>query len=341
MTQPTTIDEPTTLSPGAQSFHELCLRLKDHWNALPDGLEKQNALSYYTFNKFDQPDKAASLVKYYSDLLSCIDNLDQTTGCDLGCWLGLSSAAMLGAGAHTVFGVDIRAHNTDQAQSWSNALDIPNLKFRPMRPGAIAIKSQSMDWVLINQVLCNAPPNSFTPALAEAHRILKPSGTLIFCDNNNPHCPKTIERLKREFAAAEIADGSPESPNGFNFTLRTNIAKARAPKLSDTQAKDLARNTCYMWGDQLNQAIDDYTRTGTLPSSRFDPDSLKSPMLPADGACNGNLSDPFELTRTLEHLGFTNIDITARPPRRSLDNDALWNEITKAMRTCVFADRAP
>lgn len=305
-----------------------------------DDEAKRGARAYMRFSRFDTAERVRRDLRIYANFLSCIESFEDSVGCDLGCWLGFSTALQGALGCRAVYGVDIRDLVVRTAAGWSQRFGVDNLHFRLLRDGVVPLGGNTVDWVVINQVLCNAPPDTFQPSLSEAYRILKPGGTLILCDGNNPYCAKTEVRLKRDFLAAEVGDGTIEEPNGLNYNARQVMISQAASQLSPARVARLARETCYLWGEEVESAARRFAATGESPGSVFDPDSLRTPLLPKDGAANGNPTDPFELCGQMESLGFGNIDITQVGERRSLDNELLWSAVlTKLMRFVIFADK--
>jgi len=286
---------------------------------------------------FDSLDRVAAMREHYEAWLSHIENLDRTAGCDLGCWLGFSTATLAALGCQMVYGIEPIVNSARLAEDWRTRRKIGNLSFRAMREGVVPLQNESMDWIVINQVFCNALPDSFAGSLREAARVLKSGGWLMLSDANNPYCPDTLERLRKNFIRAELGSGTREAPEGPNFKQRLQIIKEATAQIDEQVATRLARETCYMYGEQLKEAALKYVQSGQLPGSMFRDDPFRPTCIARTGASNGNITDPFALCGTIANLGFEEFAITCGPRMRRLDEHTLWRELTKSQGFFVFA----
>ena len=324
----------------AERLVRLFRAVEKDWEAgAENDLVQQGGLAYVRFMEFTSTAKVEGLLDYYGALLACVDRREESVGCDLGCWLGFATAVQAALGCRRVYGVDIRGDGVREAEAWRRRHGVDAVRFRPMKDGTVPLLSGTLDWVIVNHVLCNAPLGSFRRSLSEAHRILRPGGTLILADGNNPYCERTEQRLKREFWAAEIGEGTAEAPAGLNHTARRHMIAMALPELSQTEVERLALETCYLWGVEVLGAARRYSESGEWPGSRFEAESLRTPLLPSDGAANGNITDPFRLCAQMEALGFGAFDITGGEARRRLDDDELWELLGSSMNFAIYADK--
>ncbi|MEM7623347.1 MAG: class I SAM-dependent methyltransferase [Planctomycetota bacterium] len=300
----------------------------------------EDRLSYLRAGGFETEAMVESMRAHYEHMIASIGvPPEDQIGCDLGCWFGFSTACMASLGLPMVYGVDLMTWKAEIAERWRTRHGFDNLRFRPMRPGSIPLRSQSVDWVLMNQVYCNAVVDSFWDSVREARRILKPGGVLIISDANNPWCDAAIERMQTSFHTREIGDGTRDAPRGQNRNARLSIIRNEAPELTEPDAARLANETCYMHEPLIRAAAREMCRTGATPASRFEPSHYRSPIIPVSGAANGNNPDPFEIARDLERLGFGELDITCSPIRQRLGNDELWNQIRDSQGFFVWANK--
>lgn len=262
---------------------------------------------------FDTVDKIrAARVFVQGAVASKVRNFEQSVGCDLGCWLGFPCAIHLAVGAAEVYGVDILPEFIALAQNWVRAESIDRLTFACIETCAVPLPSASVDWVLINQVLCNAKSDSIPALLAEAHRILRHGGVLVLADSNNPHCAETKARLLETYCALEIGDGDSSRPRGVNHLHRAAVIRSCAG-LDEAESEELARRTCYLWGDSLVDAANRVRDGGTAPRSFFRAHSLAhTPVNPENGLALGNVTDPFEIAAMMDARGFRS-EITVSP----------------------------
>ncbi len=269
---------------------------------------------------YDTREKVADLRNGYRQILySLIPRFSGSCGCDLGCWLGLSSLLQWSLGAGEVCGCDINLEYIDVARAWNAATDVaPGLEFFPIERNALPLQSRSLDWIMVNQVLCNAAPDRFWTSMEDTRRVLRSDGVLIIVDGNNPWCPDTVARLTEVHRQAEVGDGREE---GYNRRNRRDELLRRWPALDSEAADRLAWETCYMWGDALSAAAEHYLATGQTPGSIYQPTIERAPCNPLNGCALGNVTDPFAMARELERLGFrTHIAVQPSPIPRGTVN---------------------
>lgn len=300
------------MSENREALYTSLQRVLDHWDKNSTLIDTGDP-----FVGYDGPyrDKAVidGLISFYSAVGEAVSATPNTVGCDLGCWLGFSSLMLAQLTGARVYGVDIQDQFETLTTDWLSKVEVENLSFSTIKNSAVPLPSASMDWVLVNQVLCNALPNSFEGSIREAVRILKPNGALIISDSNNPYCPAVIERLTKRFKAAEIGDGNAASPAGTVFESRkAYLANIDANLLSTglcvasltpVELNKLTRDTAYMSGRDLESALVEFKQTGKTPQSRFIEDVERSPIEPDTGAALGNITNPFSILNMVENLG--------------------------------------
>lgn len=268
-------------------------------------------------------------------IASKVANFQRSVGCDLGCWLGFPCVIELAAGCAEVFGVDIVPDFVSIADRWARENGLDGITFALIETRAVPLPSRSMDWVLINQVLCNAMSGTVQDMFAEAYRVLKPGGVLIFADSNNPYCAETKGRLRATFNELELGDGDELQPNGSNFLHRAAILRSHA-ELNDEESRELARRTCYLWGDDLRAAAQRRIDNQVVPTSAFRPADVSiAPVNPANGLALGNITDPFAIAAALEKLGFES-DITVTPGGGGHSPSAVLNMLKSSQGFFVY-----
>lgn len=284
--------------------------------------------------------KVNSILHHYWNAVALqVPGYAGSIGMDFGCWLGFSSLALAVLGAN-VCGVDLVADYVKIAQRWADSAPIRNLRFIAAADGRVPVASGSLDWVVINQVLCNALPDSFETSLRETARVLRTGGWLVLSDSNNPHCPATIERLIKVYHDREIGCGSYETPAGSNLLDRQTVIQELAPDLAEQETRALAMNTCYMWGPQLVDAVQRYLATGERPDSVFKEGLGSTPRDPRNGAALGNLTDPFVLSEQLRASGFDTV-ISVSPSRQQVPEQVLRETLARSQGFYVYAQKCP
>ncbi|MCL4220218.1 MAG: class I SAM-dependent methyltransferase [Phycisphaerales bacterium] len=254
---------------------------------------------------FDDDEKIRGWVALYeSSVIPVIGSVDGTTGVDFGCWTGLGSWILSMLGPRRVIGVEINPSTAMFAERWTKQFGLESVHFVWNAGGIVPLPSRSVDWVYVNQVFCNMRPDGFEVATAEIARILRPGGRLVFCDSNNPHCPATLERLERVYRQREIGEGSEQRPGGvLHVVRREHIASMLRVGPASAAAERLARNTCYMGGPELEQAVRAYVSAGVAPASPFVGGWERAPVNPITGMAAGNVTDPFWFAGRFESLG--------------------------------------
>ncbi len=259
-----------------------------------------------------------------------------STGCDLGCCYGFSTLFLRDLGARRVYGVDPFSPFIDKAQSWQQTFTLEGLCFLLMADTRIPLDDASCDWVVINQVFSNAYDGTRAAALSETRRILKPGGVLVFSDGNNPHCPATLNRLRKAYRDYEIGDGTAAAPRGPAFLNRCRLIRRFDAALGEEEMTALARGTCYAWGAQIKAAVRDYRVTHTLPARFFRDDAVQVPLNPENGRAVGNITDPYELAGQMQALGFET-HICMSPDWRPLSAPALAAQLKTASLFYIYA----
>jgi SAM-dependent methyltransferase len=318
-------------SPTAiQELHALFSAIGSEWAQTAD--PRKN----YT-GGFDTPEKIANLWNMYAGMLGAVDDLAQTTGCDLGCWFGFSTQVMAALGPRRVYGVDIMKATIEVAQAYRATHGLDQVEFKGMDDGIVSLDGDTVDWVVMNQVLCNALVGTTEQVLYESYRILNSGGLLALCDSNNLHCPATAERLVPHFRRLELGEGTPEMPSGPNNSNRMKLIKRLRPQVDPEFVPRLARETCYMGRVEILESVDRFLADGSWPGSVFRDGLLKSTIGPGNDYAQGNINDPIVLSEQLKKIGYDNIVITCSPVYVELDKDVLWSQLRSSPGFYLFA----
>lgn len=257
-------------------------------------LESEYANRYNGYaSPYKNRETFGNLASFYRSAVSFMGGGRDKIGCDLGCWLGFPVHLETIDPQRHVYGIDIQQKFIDTANEWKRHIGSNSYSFIDMKDGIVPLLNESVDWVLINQVLCNSLPDTFERTVSEASRILKKGGTLLICDSNNPYHPSVLDRLKATYAAAEIGNGTPDNPNGYNYRARLGLIRKHAPDLPAAASADLARRTCYMWRPDILAALNDLQGNRLVSGSFFDAESESVPCMPETGAALGNVTNPY------------------------------------------------
>ena len=323
---------------GSKSFNNICeeaLQFIERIRAYKDF-----QLIKAHLNGFDSRDK----INYWLELLEKVvvkkvPNFSNSLGLDFGCWSGFGSWLLSMFGPKHIFAIDINESFVRFARTWARDLKLERITFIANSYKTIPLLSESIDWIYINQVFCNMNPEYFEYTISEICRVLKPRGKLLFCDSNNPYCPETLERLKKNYRQRELGDGTSENPNGPLFKSRCRFISELAPDLNQEIVKRLAKNTCYLWGYKLEYAINNYLVNGVEPISPFRDSLEKAPLQPNYGGGAGNITDPFWFLTQFEKGGIQNY-ITTNTDLEPTDSSELFKLLNKSQGFFIFGTKS-
>ena len=280
---------------GLSDVQEICQRIAAD-NQAPDAQEY--AEHYAT-------DTVVGMYRTMAEnIFQQIPNEGARVGLDYGCHYGVSTFMYQGRTQDMVWGCDVFPDKVATAERWRQSLHPERrLKFVVSRPDSVPLHANSVDWIVLNAVLYCVHPDFWGATFRELARLLKPGGWLIACDSNNPHCPAALERLRALYWQVEIGDGTLAEPNGALLGRRKSMIAELAPNLEASTVHEVACNTCYLYGEGLRSAVSEFLLSGKRPASPFDPAGSRSPCHPDSGFCEGNITDPFVVQRSLQDVG--------------------------------------
>jgi ubiquinone/menaquinone biosynthesis C-methylase UbiE len=224
---------------------------------------------------------------------------------ELGCGFGLTCTTLAMLGAAHVSAIDTNPQMIATFNSYLGemGLNLPiNAQVAPAHD--LPFEDDSFDLVITVEALSHfLQPRQ---ALVEAHRVLKPGGRLVIADDNNALNPAAVRQTQEIW---ERFENGPPTPDLHGHRIlepyvqrRARLIAEMAPTWPDERVQQLAKRTAYMVRAQIQQAIHDHERDGTLPDSVFQPD--RCPVEPESGQFIENLIDPLALTQELHQLGF-------------------------------------
>lgn len=228
-----------------------------------------------------------------------VPGFERATGLDYGCWYGFSTLVLARLGAGKLVGVDVIESMLAIARRCAEHLRVANVEYRVIEQaplGPLPLADASVDWVLANDVFSFAHPEAFDHMIREAARVLRAGGRFILSDGNNPHCSAVRRRLLDTYREHEIGDGTPAGPLGSYWRLRRDRLRAAFPELREDELGSLARDTSYLWGEDLiEQGKRLLAGDAAVAPARFEPQVLRVPIHPFDGRSIGSPTDPVEL----------------------------------------------
>lgn len=332
------------MDPVCAAVYEDVKKIIAHWDS---GNAPKGAYKAYS-SAYREPQNFENVFNFYKSFTEFLPDVEGTEGCDLGCWLGFPAMFEAKAGNCFVHGVDIQKDFEIVNKDWASLIGLENVAFSTIHDGRVPLQNDSIDWVLINQVLCNALSGTFDQTVSEAFRILKPGGVLVIGDSNNPYCDAVGERLLATYNRAEAYDPKSDDQPGYNVKARMAVigefdrqardGQGHVSLLSDEERLQLALHTCYMAGDDLKAAYLDYKLNGRMPTSVYSEGLEMTPLNPRNGAALGNVTNPFTLTDIATQKGFDAYPHTALSWDR-LSNEELYSRYGNSGSFVVVAKK--
>jgi SAM-dependent methyltransferase len=159
---------------------------------------------------------------------------------------------------------------------------------------------ESVDVVVSNEAISHY--HDVDAFIREAHRVLRPGGTLIVADGNNSLNPLIRHRNYTWFREVE-EEGGGDAIFQQSFREKRLALVSREFDFDAATAAEIASGTSGMTRDQVLAAGKTFTETGALPTSYFKRDTV--PVDPESGQAIERLLNPYALARALRSAGFT------------------------------------
>ncbi|MDH7499439.1 MAG: class I SAM-dependent methyltransferase [candidate division NC10 bacterium] len=186
---------------------------------------------------------------------------------DFGCKYGHLLPLLICLGAEMAMGIDAEEEYTEAGRFVFETL-YPSVRILKSEAGYIPLQPDSVDVVILNEVVSHINPGFLDTVWLEVSRILRVDGILLISDGNNiahPYARQTLPDLYEKWEKGpEGARTDRDQVIRPFVTRRAEIIRQRHPELTDDQVNDLARNTSGLFGDFLDRTIDHYALTGEL-----------------------------------------------------------------------------
>jgi ubiquinone/menaquinone biosynthesis C-methylase UbiE len=207
-------------------------------------------------------------------------------------------------GSREVVGYDL---NDEKIDGFRKLLLHLNSEIQNVKPvlgdsSKIEYPNEYFDVVITNETFSHV--RDMEKSIAEAHRVLKPGGSLLIRDGNNSFfMPGRITR--RRFWRR--IDRGPVDPSWFRstdaplpyLTIRQQMILERFPKMDSAKIDFLSRETAGMFGDEIFKAVEGFEKNGKVsnkPAFRY--------RNPTTGEYPEKEINPFTLKHMLEKRGF-------------------------------------
>jgi SAM-dependent methyltransferase len=234
---------------------------------------------------------------------------------DFGCKYGHLLPLLIVMEVDQAIGIDIEDTYIEAGRMVFEKL-YPKVKLLKSDQGYIPLQPETVDFVLVNEVISHINPSYLETFYAEIARILRRKGTVLISDGNN------LENIQCQKNLVSFYESWENGPDGTKtdrdtvlecyLTRRTKMILARYPDLDQQRVDYLAENTSGLFGDFLIRTIDDYVKTGELirrPYRRG-----VSPTNPnASGVVMERGLDPSQIMMSFENYGLRCKRILSRP----------------------------
>ena len=248
-------------------------------------------------------------LRYYLDLFEVAGfPPDGLRVLEAGFGFGLSLVLLRALGAAEAQGVELVEWQVEYARRVRDALPPEDAAAVDPVQGdvsAMPFPDDAVDLVLSLNAISHYL--DYRPFVREAHRVLRPGGTLLVADGNNALNPLTRHTTRRIWASHEVDPWTdevedPDSPWLF-VTKRERIVTEADPSLQPVAAHDLALRTAGMVREQIVAAVRAHAEDGTLPDSRYRPGTVS--VHPEQAMVMERLFNPFGLAREIAEHGFS------------------------------------
>ena len=235
--------------------------LKDTYNRLAQASALPGVPDYYV--KMTQLFDANEIWKDYIDVLRLAPSFEGGVVADIGCKYGHVLPLFHAMGAKSSIGVDVDDEYLRVGNAAFEAIGFP-ARLVKSDEAYLPIDSDSVDFVLVNEVISHVNPAYLDTLYAEIVRILKVGGTVLIADGNNRANASCVADLNQLFMAWE------KGPTGTNtgrdivdapyLNLRKQIITSLHPQLTGNELNYLAENTSGLFGERLEIEVSKYMR---------------------------------------------------------------------------------
>jgi SAM-dependent methyltransferase len=263
------------------------------------GLDERNLLAYLRHHQ--QPEMIEGYDRLLSGLLAKTRLKRGASVLDYGCWYGVSTVMMSMLGLDMI-GADINPKSIAAARSLAGFWGLGNIRFTDTGVLDDPAMAGRLDGVFIMDVLCSAHPDEIPRILKRGAGLLAPGGYIVISDYNNRRNVPFMSSLRQRWHEYEIGSGTAGAPAGHYFRMRRDHLRDRIEVGDEDELSDLARNSCYLWGDSL-VAFVRALRAGEAQPRPFDPLANVPPVQAHDGCTFGTPLDVPGIADTLRGEG--------------------------------------
>lgn len=256
------------------------------------------------------------LYRDYERLLDVLPvPLDGKTVVDFGCKYGHLIPLLLARGSREAIGIDVDDEHVRAGAEVFGTL-YRNARVLKSEDGLVPLQPETVDVVVMNEVISHVNPSFLDTVWRETARILRAGGILFISDGNNRANAAVREKL------IDLYDKWENGPDGARtdrdvvttpfIDRRKNFMRERHPALPAATVDHLARNTSGLFGGRLARVVDRYVETGELACRPYRKGTC--PTSPYEsGVVMERAFFPRQLELALAEYGFEAGQIVPRP----------------------------
>jgi SAM-dependent methyltransferase len=247
------------------------------------------------------------LYRDYERLLdACPVPLSGKTAVDFGCKFGHLIPLLLARGSREAIGIDVVDDYVRAGAEVFGAL-YPNARVVKSENGFVPLQPDTVDVIIMNEVISHVHPSLLDTVWSEASRILRRGGILFISDGNNRANADARRKLvelydKWENGPAGAATDRDIVTTPFVDRRRQRI-RERHPGLPAATVEHLALNTSGLFGGDFDRVVDGYVATGELARRPY-----RRGACPVNPGPSGEVMErsflPQQLELSLEEHGF-------------------------------------
>jgi SAM-dependent methyltransferase len=182
---------------------------------------------------------------------------------DIGCKYGHVLPLLQAMGADSCIGVDVEDEYLRIGNTAFDAIGFP-ARLVKSDEAYLPIESDSVDFVLVNEVISHVNPAYLYTLYAEIARILKLGGTVLISDGNNRANAGCVSDLHQLYIAWENGPVGTNTGRDVVDTVyrdfRRDVIAGHNPDLAGDVLDYLADNTSGLFGDRLVIEVGKYLR---------------------------------------------------------------------------------